>query len=267
MRGFIHDKNSTVNQFEDTNQSHTALIMMPWVQEYSGMDTPILQNPNLVLPHLSRLPFITSMHKFLSKINGRLDLDEDFAVPLQHENDEHLMEIVIESRLLTPKEIVLLNYCQHFLEAYTISDISEANGQYIDEAFLGRQPSHTSFSKSLHLPVQQPRPICTKTWAAWQKAQQLWCIPITRKLRVFLGTWLHHSPQLCRSWKYNLDPTNNVLISIEMTTGSLHVHLPLPSSTGHFCLQPSITVQELSQSSYHMSCQPLLTSSKISRRQ
>jgi hypothetical protein len=76
---------------------------------------------------------------------------------------------------------------------------------------------------------------------------------VTRKLRTPLGKWLHHSPQLRRSWKYNLDPTNNVLISTEMTTGSLHVHLPLPSSTGHFYLQPSTTIQELPQSSYQNS--------------
>jgi hypothetical protein len=46
------------------------------------------------------------------------------------------MDIVIESRQLTPKEIVVFNCCQHFLEVYTISDISEANGQYVDEAYL-----------------------------------------------------------------------------------------------------------------------------------
>jgi hypothetical protein len=84
-----------------------------------------------VLPHLARLPFISSKHAFLSKINSRLVLDENFAVPLQREDGEHLMEIVIESHLLTPKEIVLFNYCQYFLEAYTISDISEANGQLL----------------------------------------------------------------------------------------------------------------------------------------
>jgi hypothetical protein len=84
-----------------------------------------------VLPHLARLPFISSKHAFLSKINSQLVLDENFAVPLQREDSEHLMEIVIESHLLTPKEIVLFNYCQYFLEAYTISDISEANGQLL----------------------------------------------------------------------------------------------------------------------------------------
>jgi hypothetical protein len=118
----------------------------------------------------ARLPFISSMREFLSKISSRLVLDENFAVPLQREYDEHLMDIIIESRLLTPKEIVLFNYCQHFLEVYTISDISEANGQYVDEAYLCRQPQHTHLSKSLHLPVRQPRPSCTKTWAAWRKA-------------------------------------------------------------------------------------------------
>jgi hypothetical protein len=107
--------------------SNLLRIMMSWTQKYSGVGSPILQYPNRVLPHLARLPFIASMREFLSKINGRLVLDENFAVPLQREYDEHLMDIVIESRLLTPKEIVLFNYCQHFLEVYTISDISEAN--------------------------------------------------------------------------------------------------------------------------------------------
>jgi hypothetical protein len=88
--------------------------MMSWIQKYSGVGSPILQYSNLVLPHLARLPFISSMREFLSKIIGRLVLNENFAVPLQHEHDEHLMDIVIESRLLTPKEMMLFNYCQHF---------------------------------------------------------------------------------------------------------------------------------------------------------
>jgi hypothetical protein len=247
--------------------SNLLRIMMSWTQKYSGMGSPILQHPSLVLPHLVPLPFISSMLELLSKINDWLVLDENFAVPLQRKHDEHLMGIIIESRLLTPKEIVLFNYCQHFLEAYTISDISEADGRHVVEAYLYRQPHHTSLSKSLQLPVHQPRPTCTKACAAWREAQQLWCNPVTRKLRVSLGKWFHHSPLLRCSWKYNLDPTNNVLISTEMTTGSLHVHLLLPSSTGHFYLHPSTTPQELPQSSYPVSCRPRLTSLKISRQQ
>jgi hypothetical protein len=57
------------------------------------------------------------------------------------------MEIVLKSRLLTSKEIALFSYCQHFLEVYTISDISKANGQYVDEAYHCHQPTHTSFIK------------------------------------------------------------------------------------------------------------------------
>jgi hypothetical protein len=116
--------------------SNLLQIMMSWTQIFSGMGSPILQYPHLVLPHLACLPFISLMREFLNKINGSLVLDKNFAVPLQWEHDEYLTEIVIESCLLTPKEIVLFNYCQHFLEAYTISDISEANGQYVDEAYL-----------------------------------------------------------------------------------------------------------------------------------
>jgi hypothetical protein len=68
--------------------------MMSWTQKYSGVGSPILQYPNLVLPHFACLSFVSSMREFLSKINGCLTLDENFAVPLQHEHDEHLMEIV-----------------------------------------------------------------------------------------------------------------------------------------------------------------------------
>jgi hypothetical protein len=124
----LYDKQgaSKIQHFLKHWRSHSEVflrIMMSWTQKYSGMGSPILQNPNLVLPHLARLPFISLMHEIVSKINGRLVLDDNFAVPLQREHDEHLMETLIESHLLTPKEIVLFNYCQHFLKAYTISDI------------------------------------------------------------------------------------------------------------------------------------------------
>jgi hypothetical protein len=93
--------------------SNLLRIMMPWTQKYTGMRSPILQYPNLVLPHLTRLSFISSMREFLRKINGSLVLDEIFASPLQREHDEYLMEIVMESRLLTPKEIALFTFSRH----------------------------------------------------------------------------------------------------------------------------------------------------------
>jgi hypothetical protein len=57
--------------------SNFLRIKMSWIQKYSGMGTPILQQPNLVLPHLTCLQFIMRMHEFLSKINGWLDLGEN----------------------------------------------------------------------------------------------------------------------------------------------------------------------------------------------
>jgi hypothetical protein len=41
MRGFIDDKNSTVNRFEDAYQSHSALL--PLVQHYAQLWNDLLE--------------------------------------------------------------------------------------------------------------------------------------------------------------------------------------------------------------------------------
>jgi hypothetical protein len=67
------------------------------------------------------------------------------------------MDSVLSSGLFTNKEICQINYCRMHLQVTTLSDVCQANGVFIDEAFRegNRQPIS---SQSTWLHFNQPRP-------------------------------------------------------------------------------------------------------------
>ena len=179
---------------------------MAWAQKLSGMGTPLLLKPQISLPHIStHLPLITTLRDYLTATGSSIILDKDFAVPFQRERDQHLMELVIHQSQIKfmPHEIRMINYCQHWLGVYTVSDIARACGIRVDTNFLNGKISNTS-STQKDLPVHQERPVSPRAWRAWRRAQALWCNLNTGRLHQPLGKWLHPSHELRRSWPFHL---------------------------------------------------------------
>jgi hypothetical protein len=59
------------------------------------------------------------------------------------------MDAVLQSGKFKDKEIRWINYCRLYLQAVTISDLTQANGIYLDEALLDRQPNILEQSKQM----------------------------------------------------------------------------------------------------------------------
>jgi hypothetical protein len=83
------------------------------------------------------------------------------------------MDIIINSKQFTDKEIKRLNYCRLHLQAVTLSDLTKANGTHLDPAMLQGQPDRASSVSRWHY-VNQDKPEPEAQWQLWRKANKLW---------------------------------------------------------------------------------------------
>jgi hypothetical protein len=67
----------------------------------------------------------TRVLEYLHLIDGHFELERNYVPPIQREDDEYIMDILLASGKYSGKEICQLNYCRMYLQAVTISDIAE----------------------------------------------------------------------------------------------------------------------------------------------
>ena len=82
------------------------------------------------------------------------------------------MDVILDSNLFSDTEIRRLNYCRLYLQAITLSDLTQASGRKLDPAMLQGNPDHSS-SVSRWNHVNQARPVDAH-WFLWRRANQLW---------------------------------------------------------------------------------------------
>ena len=165
--------------------------VVAWAQVTTGMASPILEVPSLPLPHLES-KWLASLRGYLASINAALHLDVTGLPPLEREHDGYIMEWIVQSDRFKDKEIIRLNYCRLFLNAITLSDLSDTIGTSLDLGKLNGAPSLVS-SKSRWMAVQQDKP-SEAEWRLWKKANEIWSTE-EGKLRQPLGNWLHELQQ------------------------------------------------------------------------
>jgi hypothetical protein len=108
----------------------------------------------------------------MSEINASMDLDDNGVPPIQRQNDSHIMDQIMGSNLFTATQIRRLNYCRLFLQAVTISDLTDATGHTLDPSKLSGTPISSS-STTTWLHVNQDRP-SSEIWTLWNKANRIW---------------------------------------------------------------------------------------------
>jgi hypothetical protein len=118
-------------------------------------------------------------------------------VPLEREHDDHIMDIILQSKKLKPAQIRTLNYCRMYLGAATLSDLTTANGIYLANAKLHGHISRMS-STTWWLRIHQDPP-AEAQWILWRKANQLWSSKEGR-LKHPLGRWLRNNDDWRIEW-------------------------------------------------------------------
>ena len=109
-------------------------IALSWLQAQSGTSFSVFDDTTIELPHLEGLWFL-SVRQFMSLYNITFKLHDTCVPAVQRENDIHIMDHIIkhqsdykQSRI----KIKRINYCRLYLQALTISDITDAAGKHID---------------------------------------------------------------------------------------------------------------------------------------
>ena len=116
---------------------------------------------------------------------------QETAIPkLQRMYDDHLMDMIQNSKQFTASEVRQLHYCRLFLKVNRLSDITHTTGTRLDGSTLLGDPSiysSTRIGNSIH----QERP-SEKEWKLWRKAALLWSDE-NGNLHEPLGPWILHS--------------------------------------------------------------------------
>jgi hypothetical protein len=140
-----------------------------------------------------KLKWFVSLSTFMARVNASFELDHNGVRPFEREHDtQHIMDIVLESNTFTAAQLRRINYCRLFLQAVTISDLTDATDTQLDASKLSGLPSTTS-STTTWLHVNQDRP-SEAEWKLWRRANRLWSSQDGVLLRP-LGVWLHPRSQ------------------------------------------------------------------------
>ena len=171
-------------------------IALEWFQVQAGVSYSILTHVKHPLPHLES-KWINSLRVFLAAYDMYLQIDDVFIPKIQRKYDIHLMDLILDSKKFTPREIRSLNYCRLYLKAITISDLCLVDGITLDPSMLkGTFSPQGSRTKSLT--IYQERPSETE-WALWRRMCYLLLSDRTGKLFEPLDAWI--CPHLDRRQK------------------------------------------------------------------
>lgn len=204
---------------------------LAWTQLNAGTSYSILQQVHEKLPHLESKWF-SSMRDFMSEINATIELDTTGVPPCQRQHDKHIMDQILSSNKFTAAQIRRLNYCRLYLQATTISDITDATGRRLDPAKLLGTFSGRS-STTTWLKVNQGRPSKAE-WQLWRRANKLWSKP-NGILNEPLGSWLDlRKKQRQQHFAYK---RNNIIYIRANDRGLYHICIPTPIP-GDYRLHP-----------------------------
>ncbi len=161
-------------------------IALSWFQLAVGVSFPILENTRQALPHLESR-WLASLRIFLASQNASIHLLDPYIPHLQRIHDAYIMDAILQSNQFSPAQIRHLNYCRLYLQAVTISDITDVAGRSLDKSKLHGKPSLMSSTTTL-LHVHQEWPSDTE-WTLWRKANLQWSDSLGN-LHQPLGPWL-----------------------------------------------------------------------------
>ena len=160
--------------------------LLAWTNYSVGISVSVLEDVTTPLPHLEA-KWIGSLREYLRHTRAWIDVDDAGIAPIERENDDHIMDIILQSQQFTPAQIRTLNYCRVYLGALTLSDLTTTGGLYFDNAKLKGHVSRLS-SRNRWLNIYQDRP-AEAQWILWRRANKLWSSPKGR-LNQPLGRWL-----------------------------------------------------------------------------
>jgi hypothetical protein len=145
-------------------------------------------------------------------------LDQTYVPPLQCEYDSYIMDHVLSCGLFTAIQVREINYCRLFLQAVTVSDITNASGTRLFSGILqGSVVDITSHTKLHHTFQAKPYP---PTWKLWRKTCKLFST--AGVLHDTLDKWLVPHTQQRKTWPFYFGPTTGNLLHVTAEQCTVH---------------------------------------------
>jgi hypothetical protein len=184
------------------------LINMNWTQMLTGLSTPILKE-NTNINYVTSNWFI-GLCEFMRYISATIHILDCWTPIIKRQNDFVIMEKVQDLDIPPIKQQIFNNWRLYF-QIDSLSDITNANGEKIQEVFLTRQMAKNYISTSrLKWPKQQMPSISTfSTWV--NIIRQISNTTNTNYLQTKLGAWIVPLTNY-RSYKYLINHENTKLL-------------------------------------------------------
>ena len=129
-------------------------------------------------------------------------------------HDQFLMTAFINNGY-RKKHLQILNECRKVLQVNTLSEITSADGAYLESWAWTGSGDHVSLND---YQWPRPAPLQQRHWQIWQQAVQSTFLHVSqtreRKLRQSLGEWM---PEVCARWKWFYCPNENRIYHREDT--------------------------------------------------
>lgn len=148
--------------YAGTEVGKMMLLSIKYSQIEAGVPENILEYPHMSIGYMTPT-WITSIRQYLYLHNLTLTLSDTLRVRYQGKHDCCIMQIE-KLTLYSPQQQRDVNLVRLYLQAITLSDISETNGNVIcEQAFNGRRPVEKM--QRIHWPRQsQPTQHQIRTW-------------------------------------------------------------------------------------------------------
>jgi ribonuclease HI len=207
-----------------THQGILLRIAVQWTQYCAGTSTSILIDTSTKLPHVEAT-WMLSLRKYLDDIKGTIQVDQPGIPPAMREKDQHIMDIILQSKKYKPHQIRKINYCRLYMNVTTLSEITNAKGDMIDPAMIeGKRENTISQEKWRRIHQQKPD---AASWNLWKRMCKDISTRINNKwyLNRRLGRWLVPHEEMRRQWRFWYDIDSETLY--QKTNERISKHLKM----------------------------------------
>jgi hypothetical protein len=230
-------------------------ITVSWAQTNTGVGWSLLDNVSTILPHFES-EWLRVLRNFLHSINGKIRLDETYVPARQRVNDSYIMDHVLANEEFSKQDICRINYCRLYLQAVTVSDITNASGTWIFPGIQKGDTRQVTSTTTWHQTVQEKPD--RASWKLWSKA--LSSFSTRGMLHNQLYGWILPPNEQRRKWQTYYDPTTDYLL--KCNDKSYDVHYRCRQTFGY---EPSATQQSISPKSYPVDARKTNTGWRIAR--
>jgi hypothetical protein len=186
----------------DRDAGATMQLQFEWAQQISGISSPLFEACDTRLPQLVNERWIQTTRTFLLESKLSLVIPKLRKDLRQRVHDRYIMDIATTIPKITDGKLIKINRCRIFLRATTISDITNAMGDLVDQSVFECTDSGRGTDAAQWPRQARPGP---SHRAIWKKFIRWICEENSLTLLLPLGKWLSHTARHRRGTKVWID--------------------------------------------------------------